>query len=89
MTRREIVKTMRADMDRLNPHWRQVVRAQMNADTPGWVAWTVAVPRVNRKPVKVALLANPERVPDPSEIDPATDPFASADFAPPTTGRPE
>jgi hypothetical protein len=29
----------------------------------------------NGEIVEVALLANPERVPDPSEIDPETDPF--------------
>ena len=76
MTCSQVVKDMRDLLDRQNPEWRAALRRQMDAEKPGWHAALVKVMAEDGGVAEVALLANPERVPDPSEIDPATDPFA-------------
>ena len=76
LTKLQIAREVRARLDVSNPGWRDSVREMMNAEKPGWVAHDIRVQGPDGKFVRVALLANPERVPDPSEIDPATDPFA-------------
>ena len=48
---------------------------RLNAKDPNWVVAGATVRGVDGEAIEVALLANPERVPDPSEIDPETDPF--------------
>ena len=80
MTRAELLGYLRANLDQENPGWRDALRRQMDEQEPGWTVASVKVMTEEGKTVKVALLANPERVPDPSEIDPATDPFH--DFGP-------
>jgi hypothetical protein len=75
MTRSELLGTLRANLDGENPGWRAALRRQMDEQEPGWTVATVKVMTEDGKAVKLALLANPERVPDPAEIDPATDPF--------------
>jgi hypothetical protein len=75
MTCAQAVKDIRAMLDQQNPNWRSALRRQMDTEQPGWVAAQVRVMAENGEIVEVALLANPERVPDPSEIDPETDPF--------------
>ena len=77
MTKVEVVREVRAQLDQRNPKWREALRAQMDAEQPGWVAAMARVPTEDGETVEVAVLARPERVPDPSEIDPATDPFAA------------
>ena len=76
MTKIQIAREVRANLDINNPGWRDRVRRMLDAEKPGWVAHTMTVRGPDGRAVKVALLANPERVPDPSEIDPATDPLA-------------
>ena len=76
MTRVEVVREVRARLDRENPGWRDTLRRRMDATRPGWVASTMQVVTDEGRAMEVAVLANPERVPDPSEIDPATDPLA-------------
>ena len=75
MTRVEIVKEIRDTLDRGNPGWRDALRSQMDAEQPGWVVATAQVKDNDDRLVEVALLANPERIPDATEIDPETDPF--------------
>jgi len=77
MTRVEAVREVRATLDRENPDWRAALRREMNEQHPtgGWVA-EATVRTDAGEVVKVAILASPERVPDPAEIDPETDPFA-------------
>ena len=75
MTCSKVVKDMRELLDRQNPEWREALRRQMDDEKPGWQAALVKVMAEDGEVVEVALLANPERVPDPSEIDPETDPF--------------
>jgi hypothetical protein len=75
MTKMEIVKDIRATLDRDRPGWRNVLRRQMDAEQPGWVAALAKIRVDGDRLVEVALLANPERVPDSSEIDPQSDPF--------------
>jgi hypothetical protein len=77
MTRVEVVREVRERLNRENPGWRDMLRKKMDAEQPGWVAATVKVMADDGQVLEVAVLANPERVPDPSEIDPATDPFAA------------
>lgn len=76
MTKLQIAREIRASLDQHNPGWRDSVREMMNAEKPGWVAHRVKAKGPDGRVVRVAILANPERVPDLSEIDPATDPFA-------------
>lgn len=76
VTKIQIAREVRANLDLNNPGWRDSVRQMMDAEQPGWVAHTMKVRDPDGRVVRVALLANPERVPDPSEIDPAADPFA-------------
>lgn len=77
MTRVEVVREVRATLDRENPGWRDALRRKMDAEHPdGWVA-TATVRTDEGQMVEVALLAKPERVPDPSEIDPEGDPFGT------------
>jgi hypothetical protein len=75
MTKVEMVQEIRARLDRQTPGWRAALRREMDAAQPGWVAATATARRDDGREVEVAILANPERVPDPGEIDPATDPF--------------
>jgi hypothetical protein len=75
MTKVEIVRDVRDTLDRENPGWRDALRKQMDAEQPGWVVATAKVRANDGKVVEVALLANPERVPAPEEIDPVTDPL--------------
>lgn len=75
MTRVNAVRTIRATLDRDNPGWREVLRREMTAKDPSWVAAGATVRTDDGELVEVTLLANPERVPDQSEIDPETDPF--------------
>jgi hypothetical protein len=76
MTRFDIITDMRATLDRDHPGWRAALREQMDAEKPGWLTAVVKVMTPDGETHEVALLANPERVPDRSEIDPATDPLA-------------
>ncbi len=71
------MREVRDRLDRENAGWRDALRQKMNAEQPGWVAASVKVMTEGGETLDVAVLANPERVPDPSEIDPATDPFAA------------
>jgi hypothetical protein len=76
MTRVEVVREVRERLNRESPGWRDELRQKMDAEQPGWVVATVRVITDAGKVMEVAVLGNPERIPDPSEIDPATDPFA-------------
>jgi hypothetical protein len=76
MTRVEVVREVRERLDREDPRWRDALRRRMDAEQPGWVAAVVKVMTESGEAMEVAVLARPERVPDPSEIDPATDPFS-------------
>lgn len=76
MTRHDIVNDMRATLDREHPGWRAALKSQMDSEKPGWQAALVQVMTQEGETFEVALLANPSRVPDPGEIDPATDPLA-------------
>jgi hypothetical protein len=75
MTKVNVVRSVRATLDRENPGWRDALRREMTAKDPNWVVAGATVRGVDGESIEVALLANPERVPDPSEIDPETDPF--------------
>ena len=75
MTKVNVVRSVRATLDRENPGWRDTVRREMAAKDPDWVVAGATVRGPDGEQIEVALLANPERVPDPSEIDPDTDPF--------------
>ncbi len=75
MTCAQVVKDMRELLDRQNPDWRAALRTQMDAEKPGWQAALVKVMAEDGEVVEIALLANPEKVPDPADIDPETDPF--------------
>ena len=77
MTRVQVVREVRERLDREDRGWRDALRQQMDAEQPGWVAAMVKVMTEGGETLEVAVLANPERVPDPSEIDPATDPFSA------------
>ncbi len=76
MTRVQVVREVRERLDREDRGWRDTLRQRMDAEQPGGVAAMVKVMTEGGETLEVAVLANPERVPDPSEIDPATDPFA-------------
>jgi hypothetical protein len=67
---------MRATLDREQPGWREALRERMDTEKPGWHTALVQVMTQDGETFEVALLANPERVPDRSEIDPDTDPLA-------------
>lgn len=75
MTKVNVVRSVRATLDRENPGWRDELRREMTKKDPNWVVAGATVRGPDGEAIEVALLANPERVPDASEIDPETDPF--------------
>ena len=75
MTHAQVVRDIRANLDRQSPNWRSSLRQQMDAEKPGWQTAQVKVMTEDGEMMEVALLANPERVPEPAEIDGENDPF--------------
>lgn len=63
MTRTEVVREVRARLDRDNPNWRHALRRDMAVESPrgGWVA-TATVRTDAGETVEVAILAQPSEV---------------------------
>jgi hypothetical protein len=64
MTRTEVVREVRARLDREDPGWRAKLRRDMKAEHPrgGWVA-AAKVRTDDGREVEVAILAQPSEVP--------------------------
>ena len=61
MRTRDTLSRIRNFLDRSDPHWRETLRADLDAENPGWEEAGVSVLAEDGSRVRVVLLANPER----------------------------
>lgn len=74
MSRSELVRGLRAALDRRDPSWREEARRAAGRLPGSVVVLAAMVPGPDGRPIEVALLADPEPVTDVAQFDPFTTP---------------